>query len=236
MAEVVRHDLTDPPLHHTGTSMEGPSFKRGVIIFSPLAVILLGHVAARVAVTFLNEWAWVPLVLIYWGALGALIFWGREPGSFHRWIGPARGGRPWTILAIVIGLVPLPILLLNFHLLATPTLFVLWLLFALINPWFEEGYWRGLLLDATQTWPKWASILYSTILFTVSHPLLAGVFSVANRDWMAIMAILLMGSVWAVAYHRTGTLRWVVLAHILVDLGNLAVPVFLNLYIPPHLQ
>src|SRR5690606_19379190 len=52
--------------------------------------------------------------------------------------------------------------------------FVAWLLFAMINPWLEEGYWRGLMLDATRHWPRWASNLYSTSLFTLNHPLLGG--------------------------------------------------------------
>lgn len=67
------------------------------------------------------------------------------------------------------------------------------------------------------------------------HPLVAGVFSVANRDGAALAALLLMGAAWAAAYRRTGTLRWALASHVLADLGNLAVPVFLGLYIPPHL-
>ncbi len=35
----------------------------------------------------------------------------------------------------------------------------LWLLLALINPWLEEGYWRGLLMDATDRWPGWLAVL-----------------------------------------------------------------------------
>lgn len=64
---------------------------------------------------------------------------------------------------------------------------------------------------------------------------LGGLFAAANRDWMALAVIFVMGSVWAAAYQRTGTLRWAVASQMLVDLGNLAVPVFMGLYIPPHL-
>lgn len=209
--------------------------KRRLLILSPLLVLALGHIAARIAVGWQSDWAWVPVLVVYWCTVAALIGWGREPGARRRWLGPARGPRLWTVLAVIVGLIPLPILILNFHLLSQPVVLVAWLLFAIINPWLEEGYWRGLMLDATRHWPRWASNLYSTSLFTLNHPLLGGLFAAANRDWMALTAIFVMGSVWAAAYQRTGTLRWAIASHVLVDLGNMAVPVFLGLYIPPHL-
>lgn len=209
--------------------------KQRFLILSPLFVLGLGHVVARIAIRSTGDWAWVPVLLVYWCTVGSFIVWGKEPDALRRWLGPARGDRRWTVLAVLVGLIPLPILLLNIHLLAEPVVLVAWLAFALLNPWFEEGYWRGLLLDATGRWPRWASNLYSTSLFMLSHPLIGGLFAAANRDWMALSAIFVMGSVWAAAYQRTATLRWVVFSHVLVDLGNLAVPVFLGLYIPPHL-
>lgn len=212
--------------------------KRTLLILSPLLVIGIGHVSARIAVRLVGDWAWVPLVVAYWALLGALIWWGRRPDAVRRWTGPARGSRRsrgWTALALLVGLIPLPILLQNYHLLADPAVFIGWLLFALINPWFEEFYWRGLLLDATAHWPARASTVYSVVLFVAFHPLVVGVFSIANRNWMALVGVALMGAAWTAAYRRTGTLRWAVASHMLVDLGNLAVPVFLNLYVPPPL-
>lgn len=209
--------------------------KRRLLLLSPWLVLIVGHVTARVAVNYIGVWAWVPLTLVYWGLLGALIAWGRGERDLRRWLAPARGRRGWSIGAVAVGLITVPILLLNLPLLADPVIFVLWLLFAFVNPWFEEGYWRGLLLDAASAWPRWLSTAYTTVLFTASHPLMWGVFSIANRDWMALVSLLLMGTVWSGAYHNTGTLRWAVAGHIVVDIGNLAVPVFLNLYIPPHL-
>jgi len=136
------------------------------------------------------------------------------------------------MLAIAVSLIPLPILLINWALLRPIQVWLPWLLFALINPWFEEGYWRGLLLDTTATWKGGFSILYTSGLFAISHPASWGVNSIANRSITVVISTFIMGAVWALVYRRTRSLRWVVVAHILVDLFNLAIPVFLNLYAP----
>lgn len=257
--------------------------RRAFVVASPFFVLVVGHATARVASGPLGEGAWLPLALVYWTALGVIVFWGTKhtsgsprtpdfpqtvgssqtsvgspqtpspgftsepadctrtwdsapvPRKLSAWFRPSRGPRLWTVLALAAGLIPLPILLLNLHLLTDPVLVAAWLLFAFINPWFEEAYWRGLLLDATRSWPKWAAVAYSTVLFAASHPIMWGVFSIANRDWMTSVSLLVMGTVWSVAYLRTETLRWTVLSHFLVDIGNLSVFVFLNVYIPPHL-
>jgi membrane protease YdiL (CAAX protease family) len=201
------------------------------LLLSPLLIILLGHLTIRTAWLFLGLWAWVPLALVYWGAQGYFIVRFGEP---RKWLAERKPGLGWKIGTVIVGLIPMAILILNYQLLAQPTIFIAWLLFALINPWFEEGYWRGLLGDATASWPAWLSAAYTTVLFTLSHPLMWGVTSIASRNWQALLSLLMMGWVWSYTYRRTGSLRWVIFSHVLVDLGNLAVPTFLNLYIPPH--
>ena len=39
-----------------------------------------------------------------------------------------------------------------------------------------------------------------------------------------------MGLVWAGIYHKTGSLRYPILAHVMVDLLALSVPAFLDLW------
>lgn len=110
------------------------------------------------------------------------------------------------------------------------------LLFALINPWLEEMYWRGALLEAESGWPVWLNVLYSTLLFVMSHPLMWGVFSIGNRSPHLYLSLFLMEVVWAAIRYRTKSLRWPIYSHILVDIGNLSVFVFLNIYIPPGMS
>jgi membrane protease YdiL (CAAX protease family) len=210
-----------------------PHLKRQrVVLLSPLIVLILGYVMARVGGELLGVWVWIPLILAYWGLLAFFMFWGAGRETMRMWLRPAQGAPGWSVLAVLVGLIPLPILLMNWSLLRALTVWVPWLLFALINPWFEEGYWRGLLLDASATWKGWLRVLYTSGLFALSHPALWGVNSIGNRTITVIVSTFVMGIVWAVVYHKTRSLRWVIVAHILVDLLNMAVPVFLNLYAP----
>jgi membrane protease YdiL (CAAX protease family) len=107
------------------------------------------------------------------------------------------------------------------------------LAFAAVNPFFEEAYWRGALLDAGRRWPFWLIALYSTVLFVASHPLMWGVFSAGNRSIVLFATLFVMGIAWAYLRRATRSLRFSVLSHVLVDVGNLSVFVFLNLYVPP---
>jgi membrane protease YdiL (CAAX protease family) len=108
--------------------------------------------------------------------------------------------------------------------------------FGLLNPWFEESYWRGLLIDATAGWVGGLGIVYSTLLFALSHPLIWGVHSVALRHPAALVGLALVGAVWSLAYRRTGSLRYAIAGHGLANLLGLSVPTLLNLHVPAALR
>ena len=135
-------------------------------------------------------------------------------------------------MAILAGLLSLPGFLRHWSVLSSLHLIVAWLAFALINPWFEESYWRGLLIDATASWGKLLSLLYSSVWFAVSHPLIWGIHSLPLRKVEAVGALLLVGLIWGMSYQRTGSIRWCVAGHMLANLFGLAALVLLNLYDP----
>ena len=135
------------------------------------------------------------------------------------------------MLAVVVGFIPFIVFLQNWRLLSPVWVWLPWLLFALINPWLEEGYWRGLLMDAASDWKAAKSVLYTSAVYAASHPLMWGVNSFANREWVVLVSTFIMGVFWAIIYRRTGSLRYAVLSHVLVDLFNLSVAIFLNLNI-----
>lgn len=214
---------------------DNTKLRQHLILLSPLAVIATGNIIARLTGSVLGVWSWIPLTLALWGMFALLITWGGGRESIRRWSRPPQGAWGWSILAIVVGLIPLPLFLLNWKLFDSVWLGLAWLIFALINAPLEEGYWRGLLLDRTIGWPGWLSILYSSFFFAINHPLTFGVQSIANRHPVTLISTFVMGLVWAIVYRKTGSLRWVVIAHILVDLFNLSILAFLNLYVPPSL-
>ena len=206
-----------------------------VILLSPLGIIAIGHLVARFAVIYLGVWAWLPLQLTLWSMFAWLIAWGGGRESIQRWLLPPHGAWGWSALAVLVGTIPLQLFLQNWKLFDSIGLVLLSLLLIVINPFLEEGYWRGLLLDQSKAWPGWLSILYSSFFFAVDHPLTFGVFSIANRHPITTISTFIMGVVWAIVYKKTGSLRWLIFSHLLVDLFNLSILALLNVFVPSGL-
>ncbi|MEM7335021.1 MAG: CPBP family intramembrane glutamic endopeptidase [Chloroflexota bacterium] len=206
--------------------------KEILLILSPFLVIALGYTTARVAGIVLGDWAWVPLTAVFWTTLGILISVHGGMARWREWLQPSKGHWRWIVLAILSGLLPLPVFLLDWETIRPLWVWLPWLLFAFINPWFEEGYWRGVLLDVTSHWPNWQRILYTSAVFAVSHPFMWGVHSLVNRTIFVWGSTFIMGLVWSAVYIKTKSLRWAIVAHIMVDLLNLSVAAFLNLILP----
>lgn len=217
-------------LSSSGTS-EAPTWKRVTLLGSPLLVIATCHLVAIWSVPKLGIWAWIPLQAAYWSLL-ALICWssGKLPALLSAFT--RRTTWKWWVIGVVVGLIPLPILLRNTSLLRMHSLVVYWLVIAVLNPFFEEAYWRGLLGSLTAQWATMPSLAYTSLFFAIAHPLLWGVFSTGNRSWQTVAALIVMGLVWGATFRRTSSLQAVTLSHCLVDIGNMTVWVFMNLYVP----
>ena len=204
---------------------------RLLFALSPLALVAICASIQVLAGRLLGTWAWVPTMLGFWLVIGFLLH--RYPGTrprerFRRASGPMF----WSVLAILAGLLSLHGFLVHWTLLADAGVVVAWLVFALVNSWFEESYWRGLLIDSTASWGKFASLLYSSLWFAASHPLIWGIHSLPLRKPEAVGALLFVGLAWGLAYQRTGSLRWCVAGHMLANLLGLGALVLLNLYDP----
>ncbi len=207
--------------------------RRRLILLSPIVIIGVGRSIAYLAGVVLGIWVWIPMVLVVWGMFGFMIAWSGGQEAIRRWLRPPQGAWGWSVLATVVGLIPLSVFILGWNLFPSVWIVLAWLLFALINPFLEEGYWRGLLLDNTTNWPGWLGVLYSTFFFAINHPLTLGVYSIANRHPAVVISTVVMGLAWGVAYRKTHSLRWTIFAHMLTDLLNLSILAFLNIVVPP---
>ena len=210
-----------------------PTWKRIALIGSPFLVIATCHLVATWSVPKLGIWAWVPLQVAYWSVLALICC-----SSGHLSIVSSAYRRSttwsWWAINVIAGLIPLPILLRNTSLLRMHSLVAYWLLIAVLNPFFEEAYWRGLLGSLTAGWTTVMSLAYTSLFFALAHPLLWGVFSIGNRSWQTFAALIVMGAVWSGTFRQTHSLQAVTLSHCLVDVGNMTVWVFMNLYVPPR--
>jgi hypothetical protein len=207
--------------------------RRTLILLSPIAVILVGTTVIRLAQGSLGVWAWLPWILVYWGFLFALIIFGGGTSAIKRWMAPPTGSWLWSALALLLGLPALTLFVTSSHLLKPIQVWVPWLVVALINPFLEEWYWRGLLLDTAKPWPSWLAIGATSILFSLNHLLGIGVTSLGGRHPMLLINTFVLGVIFGVIYKKTNSLRWLIVSHAVTDLLGLSVPVFLNLWIPP---
>lgn len=225
------------PVTEFDSAIDGPAradvMRRRLILASPIVIILLGQIAARTVWPSMGIWGWLPVTIGYWIVLFVLVIWLGGQQAVAAWLGPSKSKWYWSILALAIGILPpLPMLLPDaWQLFLKPGVWLPTLLFVAVNPWAEELYWRGLLLSTSTRGRKWPVVLYSSVLFMVNHLWISAV-AIGARTPAASAFQLVFGLLMCMIYLRTGSLRWPLVAHFLVNLLTPTVAVFLNLYVP----
>ena len=209
------------------------TINKRLIIYSPFIIIVVNILVAILFGSIIGKWAFIPIILVEWLMFLLFIHFQKKDHEHKKWLKSSIGKSKafWATLCIIIGLIPLPIFLKHYHLLADLTVFIPWFIIFLINSFLEEYYWRGVLLDQTKFWNPTISVLYSSILFSVNHAVF-GINSELFRGYEVMASTFIMGLVWSITYKRTDTLRWVILSHMLVDFLNLSSASFLDLYKP----
>jgi membrane protease YdiL (CAAX protease family) len=203
--------------------------ERRIVLASPFLIIAVNLGVALLFGQMLGKWAFAPMILIGWVLWLFFIMKFGKAESIKKWLARPTGGIGWTLLAIITGLVPLPLFIFHYNTLSDWKVFIPWIILALINPWIEEFYWRGLLLDFTKNWSHWTSVLYSGFLFSINHAAF-GINSKLNNGLEVVLSTLFMGVVWGFVYKKTKSLRWTIFAHFLVDFLGLSVSAFLDLW------
>ncbi len=202
-----------------------------LIMTSPVLVVLLGSLAARVSSSLLGEWAWIGTVPIYWLTMAAIVLGISGSKRARGWYGPSHGSRVWPVLAAMVALSAFPLLLApNAGLLVRlPLLTLLWIGFAVVNGTVEEAYWRGFLLTEIRSWPRWVTEAYAGTLFVVIHFVMLGAFAPALFNVSFLVILIAITLTLTLLFTRTGSLRLGTAAHILNDVGNMNIFVFMGL-------
>jgi membrane protease YdiL (CAAX protease family) len=200
-----------------------------IVILSPFLIISVNFGIAYVFGHLIGKWAFIPMISTGWilWLFFILKFGGTD--SIKKWVSKPSRKKWWALLAVLVGLVPLPLFIFHSNTLSDWTIWLPWITLALINPWIEEFYWRGLLLDFTNNWSNWTSVLYSSFLFAINHAAF-GINSELNSGFEIVLSTLIMGIVWGFVYKKTRSLRWTIFAHFLVDFFGLSAPAFLDLW------
>ncbi|MDP5139711.1 MAG: hypothetical protein NWP83_04490, partial [Spirosomaceae bacterium] len=119
------------------------------VILSPFLIIAVNILVAIITGKFIGKWAFIPIIPIEWMLFAYFIRKFGKSNSIHNWLRPTKGKYGWKIAALLMGILTLPLFIFNHKLLAPWQIWLPWVILALVNPFLEEFYWRGLLLDYT---------------------------------------------------------------------------------------
>ena len=203
--------------------------KKQIVFASPFLIIAINFGIAFLSGNIIGKWAFIPIILIEWCLFLFFILRYTEKETRKKWLQKSKGSFGWNILALFIGILPLPLFLMHYETLDIWQVWLPWILLALINPWLEEFYWRGVLLDYTKNWSNWIAIIFTSLVFALNHAVF-GVNSELNSGFTVLISTFIMGIIWGLVYKKTYSLRWIILAHFLVDFFNLSAASFLDLY------
>lgn len=203
--------------------------KKNIVIASPFLIIAISFGIAFLFGNSIGKWAFIPIILIQWCLFLLFTFKYTEKETRKKWFQKSKSAFGWNILALCIGILPLPIFIMHYQTLGQWQVWLPWILLALINPWIEECYWRGLLLEHTKNWSNWTAIIFTSLVFALSHAVF-GVNSELNSGFTVLISTLIMGIIWGLVFKKTNSLRWIIFAHFLVDFFNLSASSFLDLY------
>ena len=168
--------------------------KKRIVILSPFLIIGVNFGIAFLFGELIGKWAFVPMILMGWilWLFFVIKYGGNE--SIKKWLKKLKAQPWWGILAVLIGLLPLPLFIFHANTLSDWQIWMPWIVIALVNPWIEEFYWRGLLLDYTKNWSNWMAVLYSSILFAINH-IAFGINSQLNSGLEIVLSTFIMGIV-----------------------------------------
>ena len=211
--------------------------RRQSLIAAPVVLLVTTYLAFRALMALLGVGVGFFAGMVFYWVIWCLAFplWAVGAGELReafRNVPPRFGPRPWVgwvLLAIPVAMAVSAGAMESWGE-ATPLIVLASIPFALVNGTLEELLWRGTYVRAFPD-HRVLGFLYPAFGFAIWH--LAPVLNLSHYytpEWMAagIAASLILGLCWGWVAWRTGSIRWVAISHILVNLGLLSPIVFLG--------
>ncbi|SIO11183.1 hypothetical protein SAMN05444409_2060 [Epilithonimonas zeae] len=186
-------------------------------IISPIIIIVFNICSSFVFKYEVIEWSFIPITMIEWMMIIFFISMNGGTDLVTLWL--KRPSKNWLLSIVSLLIVLLyPNIFSNIkNFCGSWMLVTSYILIAVLNPFFEEFYWRGLLTDITPHWNATASTLYSNLLFTFNYVVLQASFR-QSTTWEMILFIFITSIIWCITYQKTNSLRWVILSHFVWNL------------------
>ena len=197
----------------------------------PIAIILVGNIIVSLFFKVMYNYTFIPGVVVYWLLTFMVVFYDckKKNISVTSYLKGTKTKLYLIIISLIIGCIPLPIFIFYVKNLNTAFLIISWALVAIINPFFEEVFWRGFMLEHKAKMPMFIKVFYSTTLFALSHVFIWGVFSKAMHSKELIISVFIMGIAWSFIYIKSKSIVLPYLSHMLVDILNLSSLAMLNM-------
>ncbi len=186
-------------------------------LISPLVILGLLYLTARLIRVIPGPWVWVIFILVYWLLLFGAIMLLSGPRVFLEIFKKPEGKSYWSILAIVLSLGGISLVIKNIEYYKVIPFVISGVFFSLINPILEEVFWRKVLIDNVQG--KWLIyILYFNLLFSLMHYFTLGLISSPNQELIILPITFAAGFLWSTVYYKTKSIKYVIIGHLIMDL------------------
>lgn len=202
------------------------------LIVSPIIVLFLTWLFVQFSITLFEPViSWIPAFVAYYSVITLVMVFGCKCFSLSIKEIIKVNFKPipqfkflfWGIF--IPALIPLNALLSKYEYIPFE-FFVYIIIFALINPWFEEAFWRGFLVQMDKS--KAFKVIYSSVLFGFSHYLFWGFwFRSPIVILTSVIATTIMGLFWMWFLDRNKHgIIYTIISHFFVDVFNISVAVY----------
>ncbi len=205
-----------------------------ILLLMPVFVLILTRIAIEIFARLLPmHLSWIPSFGVYYLSIEICLWLAKKrlnitvnPKRFQ--LLPLPRLKYLAIGVILPSIIPFGVFISNYKMVPW-AYFAYIFVFAFVNPFFEETFWRGLLINLKISALK--RQLISALLFSFSHYFLWGSYWLSNPRVLIPTCIttFIMGWCWMWFYQKDGRLMYPILSHIIVDIFNLSIAVFLGI-------